>query len=243
MGTTLAIAEIPDQIKALQVTCQAVAEQSNLERLEQAVKATVERGINDDHELRQANDLARLAKAGAAELKKESDPVTSYFHGLHKMALAVVNPLSVRFNTMESTLKGLMGKYTLAQEALQRKRQAELEKAAEDERRRLEAEARKEMRNGNVAAAKAAIEQAENTPTPVLATATPILEGTSFRRPWDAKITDPMLVIKGIADGTIPLSVVKEWDIVFLKKEAAKRGGLQWPGVEAWQGIAPAVRR
>jgi hypothetical protein len=235
MGTTLAIAEIPDQIKALQVTCQAVAEQSNLERLEQAVKATVERGINDDHELRQANDLARLAKAGAAELKKESDPVTSYFHGLHKMALAVVNPLSVRFNTMESTLKGLMGKYTLAQEALQRKRQAELEKAAEDERRRLEAEARKAMRNGDVVA--------ENTPTPVLATATPILEGTSFRRPWDAKITDPMLVIKGIADGTIPLSVVKEWDIVFLKKEAAKRGGLQWPGVEAWQGIAPAVRR
>lgn len=243
MSTNLAIAEVPEQIKALQATCQAIAEQSNLDKLEQATKATVERGINDDHELRQANDLARLAKSGAADLKKESDPVTSYFHGLHKMALAVVNPFSVRYDTIEKTLKRLMGQYTLAQEALQRKRQAELEKAAEDERRRLAAEAAKAMRNGDVAAAKAAIEQAENTPTPVLATATPILEGTSFRRPWDVRITDPLALLADVVAGKAPLSVVKEFDIVLLKKEAAKRGGMPFAGVEAWQGIAPAVRK
>ena len=292
MSTNLAIAEVPEQIKALQATCLAVAEQSNLERLEQAVLATKERGVNNDHEQRQADDLAALIKDGAAELKRATDPVISYFDKLHDMALDQVKPYRKRFADSEKTIKTLMADYETARRAAQRKAQEEMEKAAADERARLAREAAKAMRNGDVATAKAAIAQAEATPTPVLSTSGPILRSTSFREPWDAKITDAMEVIKGIAGyptavvlghlvvaslrnviaehgqitedlvlktaelivksvqqeealavGQIPLSVVKEWDIVFLKKEAAKRGGLQWPGIEAWMGINPAVRR
>jgi hypothetical protein len=239
----MAIAEVPEPIKALQVTCQEVANQSNLDRLEQATLATQERGINNDHELRQANDLIRLAKSGAADLDKETKPVINYFHGLHKLALGVVEPFKTRFGKIEITLKNLMSRYTLEQEALQRKQQQELERAAEDERQRLAKEAAKAMRNGDVAGAKEALAQAEATPTPVLATATPILEGTSFRRPWEVEITDPIALLKDVIDGKAPLSVVKEFDLSFLKKEAAKRGGIPFAGVRAWQGIAPAVRR
>lgn len=242
--STLAIAEIPEQIKALQVTCTAVADQANLARLEEATKLTLERGINNDHELRQANDLVRLVKSGASELKTQSDPVVSYFDKLHDLALATVKPFKTRFQTLEVSLKNLMTRYTLEAEARQRKQQQELEQAAEAERRRLAEEARKAMRNGDVTAAKEALAQVEATPTPVLATATPILEGTTFKRPWDVSIDDPIALLKEIVAGKAPLDFIKEWNIGLMKKEAARRGSSEpWAGVSAWQGLRPSVRK
>jgi len=71
------------------------------------------------------------------------------------------------------------------------------------------------------------------------------LDNTGSRQVWEVKITDPMALIQAIAAGVVPLSVVKEWDITFLKKEAAKRGGLPatWEGISAKQEDALTHKR
>jgi len=236
------IAQIPDEIRVLQEKCLAVANENNLDRLEQSTRAIAEIGIRDDNQLRQANDVVRVVKIGAKALKDETDPPIGFFHGLHKMAIAAVKPYTDRFAKMETTLKSLMLNYQLEQERLHRKQQEELDRAAAEQRRRLEEEARKAMRNGDVETAREATQQAEAVVTPVLVTATPILSNTSTARTWEAEVTDPVALVKAIAEGVVPMSAIKEFDISFLKREASKRGGLDWPGVRAWQGARLSVR-
>jgi hypothetical protein len=52
-----------------------------------------------------------------------------------------------------------------------------------------------------------------------------------------------MAVVKAIAAGVIPVSVIKDWDLVFIQREAGKLGGLDWPGVEVKQEDKLTVRR
>ena len=99
------------------------------------------------------------------------------------------------------------------------------------------------MRNGDMAAAASALQEAAQVVTPVICTATPVLDNSSTKKTWNAKVTDPDALIKAIAAGTVPLSVVKEFNITLLKDEAKRRGGLDWPGVQVWQEESLSVRR
>jgi hypothetical protein len=229
-----------------------MARQSALERFEVAVKSRVQTGIADDNELRRTDEMLHAVVLGEDSLdhakptcdQRVSGPITEAY-ARHKAMLATVKPWKERWTAMRSTLTDLILKYNKAKKELARRQQEEIDRAAAAEQQRKEEEARALLRAGQVAQAKAMIREAQTTVAPVIATGSPLLAHSFGSQPWNAEVTDPDAVVKAIAAGIIPLSIIKEWDITFLKKEAGKRGGLPptWAGVEAWQGEALRVRR
>jgi hypothetical protein len=240
-------------VVALSTTCQELAQQSSLERFEIAVKGRIQSGIKDDNDLRNTDELLHQVVLNADAVLAATDPVVSELYVKHKAAVAEVKKWIYynsttkrwegRWGVLREALASIMLKYKREKEDLARRQQAELDRAADDERRRKEAAAREALRNGDLATAKAAMQEAAEVVTPVIMNASPVLDNSKDRTVWVISITDPEALVKAIAAGTVPLSVIKEWDMTFLKKEAAKRGGLNWPGIEAQQESALSVWR
>lgn len=230
---------------SLRAACQELAAASSLDRFEIAVKNRVATGIKDDNDLRITDELLVNVMRGADAVEAMAKPATAAAFALHRAMTGIVNEWKSRWTAMADPLKRLMLNYRREKEELARRQQAELDRAAEAERRRKEQEARAALRNGDVSAAQAAMEEAQQIVAPVIAQATPVLDHSSGRKVWEVQITDPDAVVKGIAAGVIPLSAIKEWDLTFLKKEAAKRGGLpaNWGGISAKQVDDLSVRR
>jgi hypothetical protein len=180
---------------------------------------------------------------GGDAVEAAAKPVTSEAFARHKALVAEANSWKARWTAMANGLKSLIIRYKDAQAMLAARQQRELEQAAADARRREEEEARKAMRNGDMAAAQAAMTRAAEVVTPVVMSGTPVLENSSDRRPWEVTVTDMEALVKAIAAGIVPISAIKEFDMGFLKREAAKRGGLNWPGVSARQTTQLSVRR
>ena len=80
--------------------------------------------------------------------------------------------------------------------------------------------------------------------TPVVMSGTPVLENSSDRRPWEVRVVNEGMLLKAIASGAAPISIIKAWNETVLKDEAKRRGGLppEW-GCEAKQVTALSVRR
>ena len=246
MSTAVRVIPQPDpEVTALAEVCEHLAEQSALDRFEIAVKSRLQQGINDDNELRITDELLHQVVLGGDSVDAATKPAISSFYARHKMAIATVEPWKKRWSVLADALKGAILKYRREKEELARRQQVELERAAEAERQRLAAQARAAMRSGDIATAKAATQEAATVVAPVIMDATPTLDNSSGRKVWQAEITDPEALVKAIASGIVPLSAIKEFDVVFLKKEAAKRGGLPttWAGVRCWQEDTLSVRR
>jgi hypothetical protein len=235
---------VPQQpeVIALVQTCTELATTSQLERFELVVKARVEAGVADDNELRKVDELLREIVRGSDILEEGTAAAISAAHALHKTLIATIKPWRQRWEDMQAALGSLILKYNAAKREQVRLQQQELNRAAEEKRQRELAEARAKMREGDIAGAKLAMQNA-SVPAPIISQATPKLDHSSTRNPWQAEITDSMAVIKAIAAGTIPISVVKEWDLALLRKEATKLGGLNWPGVRVWQEERLATSR
>lgn len=224
--------------------CQALATADNLDRLETATKLTLERGIQDDNQVRQANDLLGLVKAGAGNLGDTTKPFIGYFHGLHKRALAAVAPFTSRWSAMEDTLKVLILRYDHEQERLRRKAQEEADRIAEQERRRLAEESQRALRAGNIVAARELVQEAESVVTPMVPSISPVLPGASKRESWEVEIVDPIALLAGVVEGKVPLSIIKEWNRGLMNTEATSMGGkLSWPGIKTKPKTVLARRR
>lgn len=233
------------EVTALTNTCEALAKNANLDRFEIAVKQRVAQGIHDDQDLRLTDEMLAAVMRGADAVDASAKPATSAAHALHKALVAEANSWKGRWTSMADSLKSTILAYNRAKRELAERQQRELERAAEQERQRKQSEARAAMRSGDVAGAKAAMQEAEMVVTPVIVTSAPVLDNSSTRRPWQVEITDPEAVIKAIAAGIIPVCAIKEWDLSFLKKEVTRRGGLppNWAGLQAWQDEKLTVRR
>ena len=237
------VAPVPPEVTALTETCKRFATDASLERFELAVKGRTEIGIRDDNDLRivdEINHQCVLAKDSIDQADPKNcdaaikSPISAA-HALHKALLGVVKPYVTRWSALiEKTDKMILG-YKAKQRELAERQQRELDRAQEEQRKRLEAEARAKLRAGDIEAARAAMEEARTVVALIISMGTPILDNTNDRSQWQAEITDAEAVVKAIAAGTIPISVIKEWDITFLKRKATERGGLNWPGVRTWQ--------
>ena len=189
----------PPEAQALTLACQEVASQWSLDKFEIAVKSRLEHGINDDCELRLTDDLLHQVVLGSDAMEAVVTPPISAAHALHKTLLDTAKPWRNKWAALVASLKAAIIRYDIEQKAIKAKQQRELERAAEEERRRKEAEVRAAMRSGDVAAAKQAMEEVKAVVTPVIMTATPVLEHSSGREPWQVEITDSLAVARGIA--------------------------------------------
>lgn len=242
--SSLRVVPAPDpETMALATICQSVAEECQIDRYELVVKSRLETGINDDNQLREVDTL--LAKVNKAKdaLEEATRPAISLAFARHRAMTGKVKEFMGRWDVLDGALRKLIIGYKQAKEELARKQQAELDRAAADQRRRLEEEARQAMRDGDISKAQSTQQLAQAVTAPVISQATPVLASTKDREVWEVQITDAMALVKAIAEGVVPLSAIKEFDLVFLRKEAAKRGALAWPGITAKKVPALSVRR
>jgi len=237
------VAKQAPQAQTMAQTCIDLAARDNLARYELAVKARLETGINDDNDLRLADDLLKNVTLGADAIETATRPYISAAHALHKSLISIAGEWKSRWTGMADRLKSAMLAYNKRKAELARRQQLELDAAAEAQRRRLTEEAREALRNGDMNAAKAVFENVRSMVVPIVSQSRPALANSSMRNPWAVEITDKHAFVKAIADGIVPICAIKEFDLGFLKREATTRGGLDWPGVNAWQEEKIAVRR
>jgi hypothetical protein len=133
----------------------------------------------------------------------------------------------------EAILKRAMKEYDEAREEERREAQRKLDEAAERERRRLEQQAERAAAKGNAEKAAELQERAAMTVAPIAQQDRPSLAGISRRETWHAEVTDFRALVRGVADGSVPLAALQA-NQKFLNGQArALRSELRYAGVRA----------
>jgi hypothetical protein len=244
----------PNVETALRQACEALAQQNSIDRFEIAVQSRIQEGIRNDNDLRLTDELLVNVVRAGDQIVALCKPATAAAFTLHRALTAIQNEWigqdgakrwTGRWGALREKLSSVMLKYKRDKADLERRQNEELERAAAERRRQEEAKARAALRDGDVAGAQAAMQTAQSIVAPVVMPSAPVLDHSTDRKEWVITITDPEAFIKSIAAGIVPLSAVKEFDLFFLKKEAAKRGGLpaNWAGVSARQQDKISVSR
>lgn len=245
MGGIRVVPPVQAEVIALDQTCQELGKTSGIDRFEIAVQSMLQRGLKDDSQVRLADELMHQVVLGGDALEAGTKPAISAAHALHKSLIATVAPYKARWAAMRAQIETAILAYNRAKRALVEQQNLELARASDEDRRRREEEARKALRNGDMSGAQAAMQAAQAVVTPMIMNATPALDHSNTRNPWNIEITDLEAFVKCVAAGIIPLSAIKEIDTTLLKTEAKRRGGLPetWAGVRAWQGEKLSVSR
>lgn len=247
MSTAIA----PPEVAALTNTLQALAKTSDLDRYRLVVKAIQERGIRNGIEAQNADELLAEIAGHIDACQSIADPPIAAAHAAHKGLVAIMKKYAYRddkskrwsgyWGELRQALTDLILRYREDERRRAAQQQAELDRAAEALRQQKAEEARKLLRDGNVGAAQAAMQEA-TAPTPVIAGGAVKLDNSRSRWPWQVEITDKMALVRAIADGIVPPEAV-DVNESFIKREATSRNGLNWPGVRAWQQEALSVGR
>jgi hypothetical protein len=152
-------------------------------------------------------------------------------------ALAAVRDLFARpegaLRSAESMLKAAIDEYDMEIERKRLEHQRKLDEDAERQRRRLEQQAERAAGKGQSDKAAELNERAAMIVSPIVQHESPKVGGISHRETWHAEITDLRALVRGVADGRVPLAAI-EANRTFLNGQArALRAELRYPGVHA----------
>ncbi len=150
----------------------------------------------------------------------------------------------------ESFLKKVMLDWDQKQERIRQEKEAEARKAQEEARKKAEAEAEaarkkaEEAAKGNdeqaAAEARAKAEEAqaqqealEHAPAPVVMPDTPKVKGLSKRQKWSAEVTDFEALVKAVAEGKAPITLLKVDQTALNGMARSLKDALNIPGIRA----------
>jgi hypothetical protein len=199
--------------------------------------------IADQASYERAASHLTAVKALQVKVGEMFDDLVSAAHKAHKLLTERraqhTNPLLAA----ERALKSKMSAYVTEQERIARQRAAEAAaKAREEEEARRLAEAAELEKAGESEAALAVLDEPVNLPPPApLGMATPRADGISTRETWHAEVTDLMALVKAIAAGQAPLSLVEASKNVGGWARST-HGTVQIPGVRVWSTKEIAAR-
>lgn len=186
------------------------------------------RTVDDYHD---AAATLKIIKGRQGELKTLRESIT-------KPMLAALESVRALFRKPEATLAGAeqlikraMATFDEEQERRRRDAQRKLDEAAEKERRRLAQQAERAAAKGDTDKAAELTERAAMTVAPIAQQDRPTVSGISRRETWRAEVTDLRALVRGVADGHVPLAAI-EANQSFLNGQArALRSELRYPGV------------
>lgn len=185
-------------------------------------------------------ELYELLAANEKGIEETIGPVVGFFHRPWKALCQFRARFAKPVEEAKTRLSDVCGAWKLADDLrVERERRLAEDKAAADERARLQAIADAAKELGDVLTVEAAVEAKAAVVPPVLprqafAPAVPTT-GTKSRTPYEAVITDEEKFYKALADGTIPRCAVLI-DQSYLNRQAndlKEEMGKRFPGVEA----------
>lgn len=177
------------------------------------------------------NEIEQLRKTLKAPILEAGRKLDTFFKKpLNALVLA------------EKDYKRIMVDYQEKQERLQR----EAEKKARDEHARQQQEAEelalKEIENGNDEKADQILSAAEAMPAPIVVTNKPTVEGISKRDNWKAEITDLSALVKAVAEGKAPMTMIQANTKTIGQMARALKGSVNYPGVRFYNDKTIAAR-
>jgi hypothetical protein len=189
--------------------------------------------IIDAASYQRGGELIVAIKGLRKQIDECFDPIVKKAHEAHKEAVAQKKKVEAPLVEAEGLLKPALAAWDTKQEELRRAEQRRLEeearKRAEDEQLAYAAQAE---RCGDKEAAQAILDAPVEV-APVIMTTAPKLAGVSYRETWSAQVTDMMALVKAVAAGQQPLSLLVV-NIPGLNGMArALKGALNIPGVKA----------
>lgn len=185
--------------------------------------------VQDAESWRRASEMLAGIKALRREIDETLDPVVKKAHEAHRAAVAAKKKVEGPLVDAETYLRGDMARH-----------KREIDEANAQARRAAEQARRSEIialeERGDLEAADAV----RTAPVPVAEA--PATEGVSTRSIWRAEVEDLALLVKAVADGRVPLSVVQVDQKVLGGLARSLRGALDYPGVRVWEDVGIVVK-
>ena len=205
------------------------------------VSALVERAgtvtVTDAASNTEAARLLSLVKGHAKELTEHRFSMTRPLDNAKAQIIELFRPVLQDLTDAEQHIKGAMLDFDRAE----RQRIAAERAAAEAERRRLEEEAMQALDEGRIEEAAAAAADSMAVVAPAQA---PVrARGTSVGELWRGEVTDLEALVKAIAAGAAPLSLVQaDQSAINAFAKATKQEGEALPGVRFWRESSLSAR-
>lgn len=175
----------------------------------------------------------KAVKSRQKELKALRESITKPMLTALEATRALFRKPESTLDAAEQRIKRSMGDYDEEQERQRQEIQRKLDEAADKERRRLEQQAERAAAKGNHGKAVELQERAAMTVAPIAQQDRPSVAGISRRETWHADVTDLRALVRGVADGHVPMAAI-EANQTFLNQQArALRSELRYPGVRA----------
>lgn len=185
----------------------------------------------DDYSL--AADRLKAVKARQHQLKTLRESITKPMLAALEAARDLFRRPESLLERAEGMLKQAMSAYDEEQDRQRREAQRKLDEAAERERRRLAQQAERAAAKGNSEKAAELQERAAMTVAPIAVQGRPEVSGISRRETWTAEVLDKRALVRGVAEGVVPLAAI-DANQKFLNGQArALRSELRYPGVRA----------
>lgn len=184
-----------------------------------------------------AIQLGRMLQALSGNITEFYRPVKQVFDAAKKIVLDMekVDAGAV------STAKAELSKKVLAYEKAQERVRLEAERIAREALRKAEEERRLseaiELEQAGYKEDAVRLLDAEELGAPVILQAVipPKISGSVRRSKWRATVNNSLLLVKGIAEGKVPILAIKI-DQSWLDKQADQfQGGLNYPGVSTYE--------
>lgn len=196
-----------------------------------------------------SQEMRDLAGDDLQQIKRRQKTIESQRLELTAPLNAVVKKINDMFrqpkdwlDEAERLLKGAILIYDQAQAAKAAEEQRLREEAARIERERIAAEAEKAREAGRAEEANAMAQVAEMVIAPPVAVPVQKTAGISTRSNWTAEVVDLMELVKAVAAGTQPLTLLQADTTRLTQMAKALKAELNIPGVRAVENTIISAR-
>ena len=199
--------------------------------------------VADQPSLERAGELLQDIKTLRAEIARFCDPVIEATHKAHKAAVAQKRELDADLVEADQIIRLKVGRYTDQQRQLERQAAAQALAVQRAALQQAEHDAAKLRAAGDHAAAELVVVAAEIASTPPAPAPAAKAKGVSTPERWHAEVTDLAALVRAIAEGRAPLSLVQPNMTALHGMARALKDQLGLPGVVARREVGVSVRR
>ena len=188
--------------------------------------------ITDTDSYKSAADQLQVIKGLAKRLDTDRKSITKPIDDLKAEVMDFYRPATTALTDAETLIKKAINAYDHEQDRIRRAQEAAAAEAARKEREKLEAQAAKAEAAGKTERAELLQERAASVvAAPVAIAEPPKVEGVSKRVTYKAVVVDVMALVKAVAAGTVPVTVLVPDQAALNRMANALKGQLNYPGV------------
>ena len=205
--------------------------------------------INSNETYVCAGEHLKLVKAKANALTEKRLEITRPMDAAKKKVMDFFKPPIEALNLAESGLKRKMTVFSQEQERIRRAAERQRQAQEQADREKAEAEALELAQiaegEGDKETAEAILEEAQQPITPaapVVVAEKPKAAGISMRDNYKAEVTDLMALVKAVAAGDAPITMIKADDSALNKMAKATKGSVKMAGVRFYNDPVIASR-